>query len=116
MTTKNPKISLEYRLNLPLSLRGGGAGVSVEASTTASAGQLLGCKPGDQITAHNDGFVTMWFLLGGPSVRSGLNGTPVNPGDKEVFTVEDDGNDYSYVSVITRTGTTLATFNVGTGP
>jgi len=107
-----PPYSFVYAINYPLELANGGQGVQVATSTAASSAVAIPAVNGDTITVFNDGGVTLYFLLGGPNVRATTSCTPIGAGNKEVFTIPNDGGDYRYVSTITRVGTTSAVVNV----
>ena len=108
-------ISLTNSNILAFELRGGGSGVALSATTTAARYAAPGMKAGETIMVCNEGDVTFWFKLGDGSVVADLSCVPVLPGTKEVFTVADDGGTYTYVSVITRTGSAYGTLNYGFG-
>lgn len=108
-------LSLEYRISLPMTLDGGGAGVPLVCDVTASVGQLIAVTPGKTILVGNDGSFAFWFLLGPANVRATLGSMLVLPGDQVAFTVADDGGVYTHISTITRSGTTTGTANWGTG-
>ena len=121
MTRRQNPLSLTFVSAYPAELKGGGGGVGIPAATTASVARQVALVPGENVTVHNDGAVSIWFLLGtAPSVLATLEGTPVPAGCKEVFRVpepeDNDDPDYTWVSVITRSGTSYVTFNpIGVG-
>lgn len=113
--SRETSITMAYRLNYPMELRGGGIGYGGSVSTTPSAGRALPFVPGEQITVYNDGDEAIWFAIGGASIIATTDCTPVPPGEKEVFTVSKDGGTYTHISWVTRTGTSFATVNLGFG-
>ena len=115
MARNTPQISLAQRLNYPFELKSGGTGVGFSVTTTASVGRAITFTPGEQMTVYNDGSVAVWFAIGASTILATTDCTPVPPGVKEVFTIPNDGGTYTHVSLITRTGSSFATVNVGFG-
>lgn len=113
--TKNTSITMAHRLNYAFELRGGGIGVGMAVSTTASVGRAMPFVPGEQITVYNDGPSTLWFAVGSSHILATTDCTPVAPRQKEVFTISQDGGTYTHISFITRSGTAFATTNLGFG-
>lgn len=113
--SRNTSITMGHRLIYPFELRGGGTGFGTAVTTTASTGRALSFVPGEQITVYNDGQVAVWFAVGASTILATTDCTPVPPGEKEVFTVSQDGGTYTHISFITRTGSSFATVNLGFG-
>lgn len=113
--SRNSPITMSHRLNYAFELRGGGCGVGFTVTTTPNAGRAIPFTPGEQITVYNDGLVAVWFAVGESTILATTDCTPVPPGAKEVFTISQDGGTYTHISLVTRTGSSFATVNIGFG-